>query len=129
MTKKLSTEQKKELRVLFKNVVKNDLKRNASSTRILDSFISETDEGVVVSVSAYFFTVGPAEWGDHNSMGGISTHRWNIKFTTKPYETEAVAFDRLKELVSDAKNYNFSKVKTEETALYRTVYESIFVEN
>lgn len=113
----LSKEQKKEIRDICKKVVKEDLKRNASSIRILKSSIEDAEEGgFVASATTYFFTV-VAE--------GLKTEavRYNMSFYTKPHETEEEAFEALKALAGDVGFYKFTKKKVDDDALYQNVYE------
>ena len=122
MSKKLTKEQQKELKAIFKDVVKNGLKRNASSVRILGGEITEEADGVVIFVDAYFFTV---------IAEGLSTDlvRWNVRFVTKNYPNEAEAFESLKALAADASKYKFEKIQTSDTAVYKNAYQSVYVES
>ena len=121
MSKKLTKEQQKELKAVFKEVVKNGLKKNASSVRILSGEVTEEDGKFSIFVDAYFFTV---------IAEGLSTDmvRWNVRFVTMAYPTEAEAFESLKKMAADSRKYKFEKVQTPETAVYRNVYQSVYVE-
>ena len=123
MSKKLTKEQQKELKAIFKDVVKNGLKRNASSTRILGGEVTNEKSGATIFVDAYFFTVASS------GLTSTNTVRWNIRFVTKEYPTEEEAFERLKTLIADPSNYNFEKIVTDEDALYRQAYQSVYVES
>lgn len=114
----LSKEQKGEIRDICKKVVKEDLRRNASGIRILTSGIDDVEGGVAASITTYFFTVMA-------TPGKMSTEavRYNMTFKTKAHGSDDEAFDALKALAGDVKNYVFTKKKTEDDALYRNVYE------
>ncbi len=121
MSKKLTKEQQKELKPIFKEVVKNGLKRNASSVRILGGEVTEESTGIVIFVDAYFFTV---------VASGFSTDtvRWNIRFVTAGYPTEEEAFESLKKLIADPSKYKFEKVKKDEGSLYENTYQTVYIE-
>ena len=128
MSTELNKDQKKELKVIFKDFVKNGLKRNASSTRFLKIESMEDETGISIFLKAYFFTIGSAANDDETSIGGTAPWRYNFSFKTKKYSSLDEAYAHLKELIVDPANYKFEKVNTDRYALYKNVFESVFEE-
>lgn len=120
----LTKDQGKELLAIFKNVLKNELKRNISSVRLLETIVFNEDNKQAIQVKAYFFSVGADI--DRSSVACI---RWNMNFTTKFYDTFDLAFDAMKTIISNKNNYNFIKDTTlDNTALYPNTYNLVFEE-
>jgi len=120
----LTKEQGKELLAIFKNVLKNELKRNISSVRLLETIVFNEDNKQAIQVKAYFFSVGA-----DIDRSRVACIRWNMSFTTKFYDTFDLAFDAMKTIISNKNNYNFIKDTTlDNTALYPNTYNLVFEE-